>query len=53
MGQRRAGFTLGAVAVEVIIGDIATTLPAWPGRADAWYLDGFAPPRTPRCGRQT
>lgn len=40
-------FTLGAAQVEVIIGDIATTLPAWPGRADAWYLDGFSPAKNP------
>ncbi|CUX80473.1 MAG: hypothetical protein HLUCCA05_11265 [Roseibaca calidilacus] len=40
-------FTLGAVAVEVIVGDIATTLPAWQGRADAWYLDGFSPAKNP------
>lgn len=44
-GARR--FTLDAVQVEVILGDIATTLPAWPDRADAWYLDGFAPAKNP------
>ena len=40
-------FTLGAAQVEVIIGDIATTLPRWQDRADAWYLDGFAPAKNP------
>lgn len=40
-------FTLGPVEVEIIIGDVRNTLPAWPGRADAWYLDGFAPARNP------
>ena len=44
-GARR--FTLGAVDVQVIIGDVRDTLPAWPGRADAWYLDGFAPAKNP------
>lgn len=44
-GRRR--FELGPVAVEVIVGDAAATLPGWPGRADAWYLDGFAPARNP------
>lgn len=44
-GARR--FELGPVAVEVIIGDARATLPAWPGRADAWYLDGFSPARNP------
>ncbi|MCC1480017.1 tRNA (5-methylaminomethyl-2-thiouridine)(34)-methyltransferase MnmD [Roseibaca sp. Y0-43] len=40
-------FTLGQTQVEVIIGDVATTLPAWAGRADAWYLDGFSPAKNP------
>ena len=41
------GFTLGGVAVEVIEGDARETLPAWAGRADAWFLDGFAPAKNP------
>lgn len=44
-GARR--FTLGAIEVEVIIGDARETLPAWAGRADAWFLDGFSPARNP------
>ena len=44
-GARR--FSLGAVEVEVIVGDARATLPDWPGRADAWYLDGFAPAKNP------
>ncbi len=40
-------FQLGAILVEVIIGDARTTLPAWQGRADAWYLDGFSPAKNP------
>lgn len=44
-GARR--FTIGAVNVQVIIGDIRETLPAWQGRADAWFLDGFAPAKNP------
>ena len=31
----------------VIIGDARDTLPLWRGRADAWFLDGFAPARNP------
>lgn len=38
---------LGQVAVEVIAGDVRDSLPRWPGRADAWFLDGFAPARNP------
>lgn len=44
-GQRR--FMLGQVAVEVIIGDARDALPAWQGRADAWFLDGFSPAKNP------
>lgn len=44
-GERR--FTLGPIAVEVIEGDVRTTLPAWGGSADAWYLDGFSPAKNP------
>lgn len=44
-GARR--FTLGSVAVEVIVGDARLTLPGWLGGADAWYLDGFSPAKNP------
>jgi len=44
-GLRR--FDLGPVAVEVIEGDARERLPDWAGRADAWFLDGFAPARNP------
>jgi len=32
---------------EIVMGDARATLPHWPGRADAWFLDGFAPARNP------
>lgn len=44
-GARR--FTLAGVDVEVIGGDARVTLPAWAGRADAWFLDGFSPAKNP------
>ena len=44
-GQTR--FTLGPLRVEIIEGDARDTLPRWPGRADAWYLDGFSPAKNP------
>jgi tRNA U34 5-methylaminomethyl-2-thiouridine-forming methyltransferase MnmC len=31
----------------VVFGDARVTLPAWAGRADAWFLDGFSPARNP------
>ena len=33
--------------LTVIEGDARETLPRWEGRADAWFLDGFAPARNP------
>lgn len=44
-GRRR--FTLGAIAVEVIVADARDALPVWQGRADAWFLDGFSPAKNP------
>ena len=44
-GARR--FTIDNIQVEVIVGDAREALPAWQGRADAWYLDGFAPAKNP------
>ncbi len=31
----------------MILGDARETLPAWQGRADAWFLDGFSPAKNP------
>lgn len=39
--------TLPGIEAEVIPGDARETLPGWTGRADAWFLDGFAPARNP------
>lgn len=47
---RRDGKTrweMAGVTVELIIGDARETLPTWDGRADAWFLDGFAPAKNP------
>lgn len=40
-------FQLGQVAVEIIEADARQALPDWPGRADAWFLDGFSPAKNP------
>lgn len=44
-GARR--IALPGVVLEVIVGDVRATLPAWAGRADAWFLDGFSPAKNP------
>lgn len=40
-------FETSEVIAEVILGPAEATLPRWRGRADAWFLDGFAPARNP------
>lgn len=44
-GARR--FTLGEVDVEIVEGDARDTVPHWPHKADAWFLDGFSPAKNP------
>ncbi len=34
--------------LTIVLGDARETVPAWPGKADCWYLDGFAPARNPQ-----
>ncbi len=41
------GIRMEGLEAEVIVGDVADTLPNWPGRADAWFLDGFSPAKNP------
>lgn len=40
-------FDLDGMVLTVIEGDARQTLPAWPGVADAWFLDGFSPAKNP------
>jgi tRNA U34 5-methylaminomethyl-2-thiouridine-forming methyltransferase MnmC len=40
-------FDLPGLTLDVVIGDARKTLPAWQGRADAWFLDGFSPAKNP------
>ena len=50
LAARRAGkwrIKTPGLAAEIVPGDARVTLPAWKGRADAWFLDGFAPARNP------
>lgn len=44
-GRRR--IELPDLSAEIIPGDARATLPDWPGRADAWFLDGFSPAKNP------
>ncbi|WP_022706957.1 tRNA (5-methylaminomethyl-2-thiouridine)(34)-methyltransferase MnmD [Paracoccus zeaxanthinifaciens] len=39
--------TVGQVVLDLRLGDVTDALPAWDGRADAWFLDGFSPAKNP------
>lgn len=41
------GITLDDLEFTLIEGDARESLPAWDGRADAWFLDGFSPAKNP------
>ena len=40
-------FELPDLKFQLILGDARHTLPAWPFKADAWFLDGFSPAKNP------
>lgn len=46
-GAGHSRFVNDTLDLTVVIGDARETLPRWQGRADAWFLDGFAPARNP------
>ena len=37
----------GTAILHIVIGDARQRIAAWDGKADAWFLDGFAPARNP------
>lgn len=39
--------SLPGLEAEILVGQAAETLGPWPGRADAWFLDGFSPAKNP------
>ena len=54
-GQARGGHRLEfadlGVILDVMVADVEAALSGWSGRADAWFLDGFAPARNPAMWR--
>jgi tRNA U34 5-methylaminomethyl-2-thiouridine-forming methyltransferase MnmC len=39
--------SLPGLDLRIVVGDARRTVPSWEGRAEAWFLDGFAPARNP------
>ncbi|WP_415154835.1 tRNA (5-methylaminomethyl-2-thiouridine)(34)-methyltransferase MnmD [Maritalea sp.] len=37
---------------QLLVGDVREQLPRWANRADAWFLDGFAPSKNPQMWEQ-
>ena len=50
-GPHRVELPEIGVILDVAVGEVADVLEAWSGRADAWFLDGFAPARNPAMWR--
>jgi tRNA U34 5-methylaminomethyl-2-thiouridine-forming methyltransferase MnmC len=46
-GRGARDIRLPGLRLRVVEGDARAMLPRWDGRADAWFLDGFAPARNP------
>ncbi len=38
---------MGAATLHLYLGEALVGLPTQPGRADAWFLDGFSPAKNP------
>jgi len=50
-GLHRAEFPDLGLTLDVAVDEVAAALQGWSGRADAWFLDGFAPARNPAMWR--
>ncbi|MBM2292475.1 tRNA (5-methylaminomethyl-2-thiouridine)(34)-methyltransferase MnmD [Sulfitobacter pseudonitzschiae] len=50
---RGGRFEFDDAVLEVITGDARVMLPAWQGKADAWFLDGFSPAKNPELWDET
>ncbi|MGZ6018236.1 MAG: tRNA (5-methylaminomethyl-2-thiouridine)(34)-methyltransferase MnmD [Phenylobacterium sp.] len=50
-GPHRVEFRDLGVILDVAVGEAGEALAGWSGRADAWFLDGFAPARNPDMWR--
>ena len=50
-GLHRVELSDIGVILDVAVAEVAEALAGWRGRADAWFLDGFAPDRNPAMWR--
>ena len=47
-GLHRLDFPAWSAVLDLAVLDVEAALQGWDGRADAWFLDGFAPSRNPQ-----
>lgn len=47
IAQGKHVIELDDLHAEIVLGDARGTLPHWPHKANAWFLDGFAPAKNP------
>jgi tRNA 5-methylaminomethyl-2-thiouridine biosynthesis bifunctional protein len=50
-GVHRAEFPEFGAVLDVVVGEAGEALAGWGGKADAWFLDGFAPALNPQMWR--
>ena len=51
-GRRRYDWPELGATLDLAIDEVGSALAEWTGRADAWFLDGFAPSRNPEMWRE-
>jgi tRNA 5-methylaminomethyl-2-thiouridine biosynthesis bifunctional protein len=52
-GNQRIWFEDDGFCLTILVGPALRSLQAMDFKADAWFLDGFAPSRMQTCGRQS
>lgn len=50
-GYHRVDWSELGATLDLAVGDVLCALKDWDGRADAWFLDGFAPAKNPLMWR--
>jgi len=50
-GWRRVQWPSLGATLDLAVAEVAEALTGWTGRADGWFLDGFAPSRNPEMWR--
>lgn len=52
-GLTPSGFDSASLSLQIVQGDAREVLPAWHGKVDAWFLDGFSPAKNPELWEES